>query len=180
MYRMISARALYILRSLNHTPMTKKQLSRYLNFMSILGQADDADLASIDRDVRFLQRWGLIQWARQQQDIHRIYHITEMGRRFLKDCILIESNRFFEEYRGFTSVATILDLPGKNERNQYINMRRAFINKMIGELRKSQSVLGKKERARGLLIQYHLYRLQGELGWLRDISGSQGAQNEQR
>lgn len=178
MNKFIPEDVFHILRNLSRTPMTNKQLSETLNSTRILGWVKEADPGSIERVITLLQRWGLIQWASQREASDRIYHITEMGRRFLKDYFLIEGSRFFEEYRGPASAA-LLDTLEKKGRSQYINTHRTFIQRMIGRIRKSQSTL-KKEKARALLLQYHLYRLQGELVWLRGISDSQGSQNEQK
>lgn len=159
--------------------MTKTQLSKYLNFMSILEHVDDGDAASVDRDLRFLQRWGLIQWARRQGNWHRIYHITELGRKFLRDLFVIETEDLFSEFHGFTSVATMLDTLNENGLAKYINERRAFLNKMISNLRKLQYSLNNKEKAREILLQYHIYRALGELRWLQGFRGTQGMYDEQ-
>ena len=171
MFSLIGKEALYLLRCLNRSPMTKQQLSEYLRFIQVLGPAE-ANSGNIDREIRLLQCWGLIKWAHSRSDIERIYHITEVGRRLLRDYLLIEANNLFEEYRGFTSVITTSDILEKSKRNFYIKRRRDFIYHIIGKLKKSQFSLRKRERARHLLLQYHLYRFQGELRWLDGINDS--------
>lgn len=171
MFSPISKEALYILRCLNRTPMTIQQLSEDLNCIRILGPTEPIS-GSIIREIRLLQRWGLIKWARHRGDIERIYHITEVGRRFLRDYLLIAASNLFEEYQGFTSGITKLDTLEKNKRIFYINRHREFVYQTIGKIKKSQASLGKREKARHLLLQYHLYRFQGELGWLDGINGS--------
>lgn len=177
MFRFISNEALKILTCLNRTSMTIQQLSEYRNSTPIWGPVE-ANSGSVYREVKILQHWGLIRWARQRGEIQNIYHITEAGRKFLRDCILIETSNRFDENRGFTSVVTISDIMEKNKRSQYINERRVFVRTTIGRIKKSKSLLGKREKARQLLLQYHLHRFQGELRWLDEINGSQGQQNE--
>lgn len=151
--------------------MTRQQLSEDLNSIRMLGLAE-ANSGSIDREIRLLQRWGLIKWAHPRSDIERIYHITEVGRRLLRDNVLIEASYLFEEYREFTSLIATLDILEKNRRNLYIDRRREFVYQLIGKIKKSQFSLGKRESTRHLLLQYHVYRCQGELRWLDDIKGS--------
>ncbi|MFZ5889191.1 MAG: hypothetical protein ACOYYF_17235 [Chloroflexota bacterium] len=174
MCRPISNEALHILRYLSRASMTIQQLSEYRKYMPIQAPVD-TNSVDVNREMQLLQRWGLIKWVRQPGGFERIYHITEVGRRFLKDCIFIESINLFEEYHGFASSLTMLDVLEKDQRSQFIKKRRGLVYKIIGKIKKSQSVLGKKEKARQLFLQYHLHRLQGELRWLEDIIGSQGA-----
>ena len=130
MFSPIGKEALYILRCLNRSPMTRQQLAEDLSFIRNLGSAE-ANSGNMDREIRLLQRWGLIKWAHHRSDIERIYHITEVGRRLLRDYLLIEANNLFEEYRGLTSVTTTLDILEKNRRIFYINRRREFVYQII-------------------------------------------------
>ena len=171
MFSPIGKEALFILRCLNRTSMTMQQLSENLNSIRILGPTEPVS-GSINREIRLLQRWGLIKWARHRTDFERVYHITEAGRRFFRDYLFIAASNSFEEYQGITSGITNLDALEKNKRIFYINRHREFVYQIIGKIKKSQASLGKREKARHLLLQYHLYRFQGELGWLDGISGS--------
>jgi DNA-binding PadR family transcriptional regulator len=135
----------------------------------------DPDPESIHREVQRLQRWGLIQWARQPGDSQRIYHITATGRRFLGDCTFIETSNSFNEFLGFTFAIKDFDVLEKSSLVRIIHKRRAFVYRIIGKIKKSQSGLGRTENARQLALQYHLHRFQGELRWLDDIMRSQGS-----
>ncbi|MCB0117640.1 MAG: hypothetical protein KDD72_01320, partial [Anaerolineales bacterium] len=136
--------------------MTMQQLSENLNSIRILGPTEPVS-GSINREIRLLQRWGLIKWARHRTDFERVYHITEAGRRFFRDYLFIAASNSFEEYQGITSGITNLDALEKNKRIFYINRHREFVYQIIGKIKKSQASLGKREKARHLLLQYHLY-----------------------
>ncbi|GJQ36616.1 MAG: hypothetical protein JETCAE01_26260 [Anaerolineaceae bacterium] len=178
MYTPISNEALYILGCLSHVAMTVQQLSEYRNFTSNLEWAE-VNPEGIYREMQLLQRRGLIKWIRNPGDTKRIYHITETGRQFLRDYLLIEINSLLEEHREFTLVVNALDILDKSKQRQITNRRRVFVNKIIRKIKKTQALLDKRERTRQLLLQYYLYRFQGELRWLEDIIGSQGSQNDQ-
>lgn len=174
MYTPISNEALYILGCLSHVAMTSQQLSEYRKFTSNLEWAE-VNSEGIYREIQRLQRQGLIKWIRNPGDLKRIYHITEAGRQFLREYLLIEINSLMEEQRDFTLVVNALDILEKSKQRQIINRRRVFVNKMISRIKKTQALLDKREKPRQHLLQYYLYRFQGQLRWLEDIIGSQGA-----
>lgn len=174
MYTPISNEALYILRCLSHAAMTSQQLSEYRKFTSNLEWAE-VNSEGIYREIQRLQRQGLIQWIRNPGDLKSIYHITEAGRQFLRDYLLIEINSLMEEHRDFTLVVNALDILEKSKKRQLVNQRLVFVNKIISKLRKMQLLLDKREKTHLLLLQYYLYRFQGELRWLEEINGSHGA-----
>ncbi|HMM97393.1 MAG TPA: hypothetical protein PKC99_00160 [Anaerolineales bacterium] len=172
MYTPISNEALYILGCLSHVAMTVQQLSEYRKFTSNFEWAE-VNSEGIYREMQLLQRRGLIKWIRNPGDLKRIYHITETGRQFLKDYLIIEINSSMEEHRDFALVVNALDILEKSKQRQIVNRRRLFVNKIISKIKKTQALLNKREKTRQLLLQYYLYRFQGELRWLEDINGSQ-------